>query len=217
MPHPKGGYRNKKSKRVPGTTTIEGRFEDKSALIYWGFKQGQRYANGEISGLYEDRDRAGELGTQAHDLFEKWLNGDNINDDIDERVWTAFTNAREWFNGTRLTIVAQEVEMVSEKYQFGGGLDAVGIDHRGRYALLDWKTSNKGPFVGWLCQIAAYKHLWDIHNPDKIITGGFHIGKFSKEYGDFSHHYWSELDDAWEQFKLFRKAYEIDKKLKKRI
>ena len=218
MPHPKLGYKNKDGKRVPGSTTIEGRFEDKSALIGWGFKQGQRYERGEISGLYEARDKAGEYGTIAHDLFEEWLSGITpaFNNVPDESIM-AFNNAVEWFEGTRIKIVAQEVQMVSEKYQFGGCLDAVGIDRKGRYTLLDWKTSNKGPFVGWLCQIASYSYLWDFHNPDKKITGGFHVGHFSKEYGDFKHYYWSELDDAWEQFKLFRRAYDIDKLLKKRV
>jgi hypothetical protein len=221
MPHPKGGYKVN-GERVPGSTTIESRFEDKSALIGWAFKQGQKFERGEISGLYRERDKAGEIGTMAHELFEQWLNGETINDDwvlsaVDERVWTAFVNAKEWFDGTRIKIVSQEVEMVSEKYKFGGCLDAIGIDHKGRYTLLDWKTSNKGPFVGWLCQIASYGYLWNYHNPDKRITGGYHVGKFSKEFGDFSHFYWSELDDAWEQFKLFRQAYEIDRRLKKRV
>jgi len=217
MPHPKGGYRTKDGKRVPGSTTITGRFEDKSALIGWAFKQGQRYERGEISGLYEARDAAGEIGTAAHEMFEIWLDSGKINYDVDDQVWQAFQNAKTWFEGTRIEIVEQEVEMVSEEYRFGGCLDAIGVDHKGRYCLLDWKTSNKGPFVGWLCQIASYGYLWDLHNPDKKITGGFHVGKFAKESGDFSHFYWSELDDAWEQFKLFRQSYELDKKLKKRI
>ena len=36
-----------------------------------------------------------------------------------------------------------------------------------------------------------------------------------KEYADFAHHYYNNLDDAWDQFKLFRRAFDIDKKLKK--
>ncbi len=40
---------------------------------------------------------------------------------------------------------------------------------------------------------------------DVPVTGGeFHLLRFSKEHADFAHHYWNELDDAWEQFLLLR-------------
>jgi len=80
----------------------------------------------------------------------------------------------------------------------------------------DWKTSN-AIYPDHIIQLAAYKVLWEENHPDQPITGGFHLCRFSKEHGDFAHHFWSELDDAWEQFLLFRQAYDIDKKLKKRV
>jgi hypothetical protein len=49
-----------------------------------------------------------------------------------------------------------------------------------------------------------------------IKVDGFHLCKFSKEHGDFSHHYYPELDIGWEQMKLFLKAYQNDKVLKSR-
>ena len=82
--------------------------------------------------------------------------------------------------------------------------------------LGDWKTAN-GVYPDNVIQLAAYKQLWDENYPDQPITGGFHLCRFAKEHADFSHHYWSELDDAWEQFKLFLSAYEIDKRIKKRV
>jgi hypothetical protein len=81
--------------------------------------------------------------------------------------------------------------------------------------LLDWKTSN-AIYRDYLVQVAAYKWLWEEVHPDQPLTGGFHICRFAKEHGDFSHHYYPNLDEAWEQFLLFRRAYEIDKQLKKR-
>ena len=41
------------------------------------------------------------------------------------------------------------------------------------------------------------------------------IKRFAKEHGDFAHHYFPNLDDAWRQFVLFREAYDIDRELKK--
>lgn len=128
-----------------------------------------------------------------------------------------FENYIRWQEDNRIEIVNQEIELVSRKYLFGGCPDAIGRDSRGRLCLLDWKTSSTGPYVDWLLQLAAYKILWEENYPDELITGGFHLLKFSKEIADFSHFYWSELDEAKEQFLLFRKAFEIDRRIKKRI
>ena len=64
--------------------------------------------------------------------------------------------------------------------------------------------------------IAAYKQLWEENHPDRPITGGYHLLRFDKEHADFTHHFWTELDEAWSQFQIFRQAYDIDKRLKKR-
>jgi hypothetical protein len=73
--------------------------------------------------------------------------------------------------------------------------------------LLDYKTSN-GVYSDMLIQLAAYKNLWEENRPDLPITGGCHLLRFAKERGDFAHHYFQELDDEWEQFLLFRQAYD---------
>jgi hypothetical protein len=46
---------------------------------------------------------------------------------------------------------------------------------------------------------------------------GYHICRFSKEDGDFSHHYFPDLGDAWRAFQLMREMFELDKILKKRV
>jgi hypothetical protein len=79
---------------------------------------------------------------------------------------------------------------------------------------MDLKTSS-GIYRDHLIQVAAYRHLWEENTGGKI-TGGFHILRFSREDGDFSHHFFPELDDAWEMFKHLRAAYDLDLKLKKR-
>ncbi|GAH49188.1 unnamed protein product, partial [marine sediment metagenome] len=127
-----------------------------------------------------------------------------------------FENYLNWATNNKIKIIEQEMELVSEEFRFGGCPDGIGRDSQKRYCLVDWKTSN-GVYVDFLIQLAGYEHLWNINHPDKLLTGGFHLCRFSKENADFAHHYWSELDDAWTQFKLLRQAYDIDKKLKKRL
>lgn len=221
MAHPKGGYRNKDGKKVPGVTTIIGRFKDSGGLMHWAFKQGQRAERGEIDKLYDERDKAGDSGTLAHSMVEAHIRGEDPPDikdiahEISYPAGQAFKAYLTWANQSKLEIVEQEMPLVSEKYQFGGCPDAIGlIDNE--LCLVDWKTSS-GIYPDYLIQLAAYKHLYESNNPEKKLTGGFHLCRFAKANGDFSHHYYPNLDEAWEQFKLFRAAYDIDKQLKKRV
>lgn len=227
MPHPKGGYKTRDGKKVPGVTTIIGRFKDSGALLWWAFEQGQAAERGEINSLYDKRDEAAEAGTLAHLMVENYINDKNIlptpnqypkeiTDKIFNLAKQGFENYLFWTSNNKMVVLKQEMELVSEEYKFGGCPDAIADDSQNKLCLLDWKTSN-GVYPDYIIQLAAYKHLWEINNPSKPITGGFHLCRFSKKNADFTHHYWSELDDAWEQFKLFRKAYDIDKKLKKRV
>lgn len=228
MAHPKGGYKNSEGSRVLGVTTVIGRFKDSGGLLYWAFNQGKAAERGEIEKLYDKRDEAAESGTLAHSMVEAHINGEDphsvLMDSVDplsegtdaimEQATNAFESYLNWASMTRLKIVEQEMPMVSEKYQFGGCPDAIG-EINGELCLVDWKTSNS-VYQDYLIQLAAYKQLWEENNPDRILTGGFHLCRFAKSHGDFAHHYFPELDEAWEQFKLFLQAYQIDKRLKKR-
>ena len=220
MARPQSGYRNKDGKRVPGVTTIIGRFKDSGGLMYWACEQGKAIERGEISKLYDKRDEAAEAGTLAHEMVEASISGNEVPDlskypiGVVKQALQGHENYLKWADTTNMQITEQEIPLVSERYQFGGTPDAIMV--KGELALGDWKTSN-GVYPDYLIQLAAYKVLWEENHPDRPITGGFHLCRFSKEHADFTHHFWSELDDAWEQFKLFRKAYEIDKKLKIRV
>ena len=215
MPHPTKGYKID-GKAVPGTTTIIGRFKDSGALLYWACEQGKAIERGEIEKLYDRRDEAAEAGTDAHALVEAHISGLPLPAFPSLPAKQGFENYLQWERDNRIKITNQEMVLTSVLYQFGGCPDAIGVDSQGRTVILDWKTSN-GVYPDYLIQLAAYRQLWDENNPDNPITGGFHLLRFSKEHADFAHHYWSELDDAWEQFKLFRRAYDLDKLLKKRV
>jgi hypothetical protein len=126
-----------------------------------------------------------------------------------------YRNYLTWENSNNMKIVSIEDQLVSKEYLFGGTLDCV-FEKDGILSIGDFKTSN-AIYSDYLVQVAAYRQLWEENYPERPITGGFHLLRFSKEHADFAHHYWSELDDAWEQFKLFRRAYDLDKILKKRV
>lgn len=223
MASPKGGYFIDGVK-VPGTTTILSRFKESGPLMFWAFKQGQSG----VSTLYEKRDEAADIGTRAHTMIERRLNGEKIKDVIksepSEEARNAFDQYLKWEKQTRLKLLSkyQEVQLVSPQYLFGGTPDAIGQIGKD-VVLLDWKTSS-GVYSDYLLQLAAYQHLVNdgyamaTGEPMGITVGkGAHLLRFSKEHADFEHRYFGDLSDAWEQFKLYRQAYEIDLRLKKRV
>lgn len=207
---PKGGYYIGND-RVPGSTTITGRFKDPGGLYFGHWRNGKE---GRDFGDWGGTD-ALAIGTQVHDAVEAFLHGDEPVELTSLEAISAYGAWREWWDGTGFTVVATEVPLVSERYRFGGTPDALLRDTRDRLCIFDVKTS-KGLFPDYLWQIASYKVLWEENNPDEPITGGFHLGRFDKEYGDFTHKFFRELDDAERLFLIFREAYVLDKRVAKR-
>ena len=72
MPTPRKGYFLKDGTKVPGTTTIIGRFKESGALIAWAYKRGKDGLE-----LYDSRDKAAEIGTIIHGLVERFLKGES--------------------------------------------------------------------------------------------------------------------------------------------
>lgn len=231
MPTPSQGYWLDGA-RLPGTTTIIGRFKESGGLLQWAFKQGQ---SGKAS-LYEERDKAADIGTLAHKMVEVQIGNDftgvgdppdavleGVDDDSAQKARNAFQMYRLWASMNKMKLLSdyQELQLVSPEYRFGGTPDAIG-EINGEVVLLDWKTSNS-VYQDYLIQLAAYQHLindgvlMDTGKALSIKVGaGAHLLRFAKEYPDFGHHYFGDLSEAWRQFQLFREAYEIDKTLKRR-
>lgn len=220
MPTPKQGYRLADGTRVPSVTTIIGRYKDSEALKHYWYQQG-------LDGkpLYEHSQKAADVGTCAHAMVEKSLRGETPDEiakylsatlpvEMRHQALSAYNAYENWKKNFGVEIIEQEIQLVSEKYRYGGTPDAIGMVGN-HLVLLDWKTSN-AIYEDYLYQLAAYKNLWEENRPQAPITGGFHLLRFSKDKGDFSHHFFSELHDEWEQFKRYREAYETSKRTKKR-
>jgi hypothetical protein len=216
VPTPVKGYKNAAGRRIPGTTTIINRFKDSSALVRWAWKKG---LNSES--IDREKDDAADVGTLVHAKIEEHYKG--IKAKIDTEHFTEEQHAQadsalfaffSWIENFKARIVETEIHLVDEEWQYGGTPDAVAWVGS-ELCLLDWKTSN-GVYADHLVQLAAYRNLWAVNRPNQPLTGGSHLLRFSKDNGDFAHHYFPNLDEAWEQFKLFRAAYDIDLKLKKR-
>ena len=218
MGRPKSGYRLADGTRVPGVTTIIGRFKESGGLIQWAYQCGLDGIN------YRDvRDKAANSGTLAHDMIELYLRGQapinaylglDFSTEIIAKARNGFDAFLTWTEQTKMEVRTAEMPLISEEYRFGGTPDAVLLVN-GKLSLGDWKTGNK-LYPDMLIQLAAYKQLWEENHPTDKIEG-FDMMRFSKEEADFVHAHFDQLDDAWELFKLYLKAYDLSKKLKKRV
>lgn len=215
MSRPYAGYQID-GEKVPGVTTILSRFKESGALMYWAWKQGT-----EGKDFRETKQAAADAGTLAHDMVEHDIYGQafdlsGYDQATVQKAQGAFNAYKEWKQQTNLSIAEAECSLTSRHHRFGGTIDALFVQER--LALGDWKTSN-GIYADYLLQLGAYALLWEENYPDRPIEGGFHLLRFSKQADpsdpvSFSHHYWSQLDVAKEQFLHLLEAYKLDKRIK---
>ena len=208
-------YKDKDGRRLPSVTTILSRFKDSGGLLYWANQAG---LDGKT--LDEARAPAATAGTMAHDLVEAHINKRNLPELIGDadtiaKAAAAFGTYRKWAEMNKLQIRHTEVSLVSERHKFGGRPDAIGV-YGNELILLDWKTSN-AVYVDYILQLAAYRILWEENYPDHLLVGGFHLCRFAKEEGDFSHHYFPKLDAEAETFIVMRDLYDRMKSVEKRV
>lgn len=212
MPTQHKGYFLKSGTRVPSVTTVLGRFKDAGPLMHWAWQCGK-----DGKDFREERDRAADAGTMAHAAVEAWVKKDNFAftgpEDVVKKASKAFDAFLEWADQTKLTVDKTELPLVSEKYAFGGTFDAILLGTK--RAMGDWKSSN-GVYGEYLAQLAAYGQLWAENFPGEPIQGGFHLLRFDKNHGDFTHKWWGDLTAGWEYFLRLREAYEFDKELRQR-
>ena len=233
MPTPRQGYKAADGKKIPSVTTIL-KIKDPGALINWAYKQGREHGLLEgqgkdaPAGLYEGSDILA-IGTCVHAMCEAWAKGGSPTEVLESSIEAATVVNRDtfragaasaysafefWVRGTQLEIVDCEVKVISETHRYGGTLDFIGrLD--GKLVLGDFKTSN-GVWPEYLCQLAAYAKAYEETTGNRI-DGGYHLLRFSKENGDFGHHYYPSLDDdAWPAFLHLRALYDLNERLKKR-
>src|SRR5215472_12953621 len=208
-------YRDKAGARVPSVTTINKIGQDSGGLIHWAWQLG-------IDGLdyrtvRDDAAKAGEIGHILVDAAIKnrlLIDEDFPTSGARDMGMKAFEAYERWEAGTKIRWTDSELSLVSEKYRYGGTIDAVGIpEGANTYCIGDWKTGALYP--DHLCQIAAYAHLFEECTGHSVK--GAHLCRFNKLTGDFMHAYFEDLSDAWDAFLLKRQLYSKLAELKKRI
>ena len=141
---------------VPGVTTILNELPS-PWLVGWANRLG-------LEGIDQRKytDAAARVGTLAHDLVERQLDGNEYSlrewsEDEQERATYSVNAFLAWRKGKELQPILVEKPLVSRTLKYGGKLDYYGyID--GLRTLLDFKTSTK---IGLdhRCQVTAYDNL----------------------------------------------------------
>lgn len=214
-------YKTKGGDRVSGATTILSNFTNPGGLVHWAFKNGQKHP--EWRTPYDQSDDAKDAGTVAHAMVEAWIHGEDPNShlqlldnrrDVQDAAAKAFENFLEWWAGSGLRIQATELALVSETGGYGGTIDAIALDAKGRLVILDWKTANS-LYADHLTQVAAYGMLYEETHPG-VRVEGHHVCLFHKEHAQFGHHWFEDLSEGRQLFRLLAQAQPLKKALEKR-
>ena len=199
---PTGLYKLDNGTLVVGTTTVIGAFKNSNALIHWAWNLGKEGKDYRL-----ERDKAGEQGTNVHDLAEKHILELDYEIPDDKKVQKAFNKFKEWWDKQSYEIVWTEKQMVSESYEYGGCPDLLVKDKEGNHILIDFKTG-KRIYHDTIIQLGAYS--WLISENQNIDVKKGIIVRLPKnnskiELKEFTR---DQLMIGWDQFKLFREAYD---------
>ena len=120
--------------------------------------------------------RAGEQGTNVHNMIQsfldgqevKWTEGEKDNYTLDE--WLMFLKFVDFYKTFKPKTIAVERSMVDSELGFGGTIDYV-CKINDKIWLIDWKSGNS-IYKGNKIQISAYQKIWNKQNKLQITNIG---------------------------------------------
>lgn len=206
-------YKTKDGKRVPGVTTITGRFKDAGALVRWAYNCGRDGID-----IDKKRDDAADAGGIAHDWIEDTIHGRPLAEfplaDPEQlsKAATALDAFKRWRDQVKLEVVETEVPLISELHRFGGTFDAL-FRINGELHLGDWKSGNR-IYPEHVAQLGGYSILLKERGTE---LAGAQLIRIDKEHASFAHFGWprSVLDLGEQAFIAQRGLYDLDAQLKR--
>ena len=205
-------YKLKNGQRVPSVTGIEGIGKDSGGLIHWAWNEGMHGRDYRASRDAEAH--AGEIGHIVCEAAIKRTTPEFPTDGAREIGMKAYEAYKRWEQQCGIRWTDAELSLVSEKYQFGGTIDAIGVEHgQNSYTIADFKTGSLYP--EHLGQVSAYAHLFEECTGHPVRS--VHLIRFHKQSGDFTHMTFGgeAMEYAWETFLLKRELFDRIKKMKK--
>lgn len=206
-------YKLANGTKVPGVTTITGRFKDAGALIRWAYNQGK-------AGLDMDksRDDAASAGTICHKWIDDTIHGLPLSElqaapELLDKARTGLGAFCEWRDQVKLEILSTETPLVSEAHRYGGTYDAL-TRINGHRCLFDLKTSN-AVYPEHVIQVSAYRGLLLDTGQEDVESAV--ILRVGKDYADFHTHSYplAILQDGLRAFVMMRELYDLDAMFKR--
>lgn len=187
--------------QVSGASSIAKMGDSIEGIIYWAWKLGM-----EGKDYKKVRDSAADSGQIAHFMADCFLkNADpDLREFTEEEIAAAqpsYDKFLDFWSRERLTMVAQEKQMVHEVMRFGGTVDLVALDENGYRVLIDWKTS-KAVYNGHKWQLAGYELLWN-HNFPLTPIQRRAIIRIGRNADDRFHTHWISDDKSYWHKKVF--------------
>lgn len=114
-----------------------------------------------------DRDtkRAQEIGSEAHEYFERMAKGEPVGR-VHPEMKPFVDHFDEFLRKFSPEFIFLEETVWSEKHDYAGSFDAFALIS-GEAVFLDWKTTRSGVHEEVALQLAAYRHADYIIRPDK--------------------------------------------------
>ena len=205
-------YKTSDGERLPGVTTVINELGwNKNMLIAWSRREA-------LAGNAPDKIKteSAKPGTLTHSIIEGHIKGEKVDtSDFTENQIELAKNSYfafvEWEKAMKPKYLGTEIQLVSEKYRFGGTADMIG-EIGGELVLADWKTS-KGIYPEMTIQIAAYKIAYEEMNPGKKVHHGG-ILRLDRETSAYDYHDISskKMEWGWEVFQHCLALYALKKK-----
>lgn len=195
---------------VPGATTIIGVMDKSAALLNWAWNCGREGVD-----YRKVKDEAASIGSLSHFMAECWLQHDTpdlseFSKSDTDRAAVSFQKFRDWWVEEEMELVHSEIQLVHDKLLYGGTLDIVARDRKGRLSLVDLKTS-KGVYLDqYGPQLAAYDKLYRYNQEEDEEFQRWMIVRIGKkDAGDFEVRPINgvELAKYWQVFDACRTLY----------
>jgi PD-(D/E)XK nuclease superfamily protein len=202
-------YKTSSGEIVPGVTTILA-LRAKPALVEWGFRIGKDNPN--LNTLRDYVDDLADIGTCAHDILNAHFRQTPPDlGDFSPNVVTAAQHSvdkyHEWAKGKDIEVLAQDLELVSDRRRFGGKLDAfLSID--GKRTVVDLKTG-RSIYFEHVVQVAAYAEMLREKGDQVDEVRVLQIGRTGAE--GFTERVLDDWANHWAAFLALRDLYAIEK------
>ena len=133
-----------------------------SSLDLKKFKKEAKAENNRI------KETAGDIGSDVHELYEKWKLGKPFIEPKDKIIKPMFDKLRAFDEYIGIEPVHIEKKIYSKKYNYAGTLDLICKTKKSNeLTLIDWKTS-KAIYDNYIYQPMAYKVAYEEETGEKI-------------------------------------------------